>query len=163
MFAVLLLIDRLDCKCSEDDVSVWDTDDMTIEDVNRDVLLSGISNGLCTVDNVAKSAMRYYTDNSGVLFSGNPVMLACGDIWYNGHVWNAFTGSLFELSRHMGIRTIFVGSAYYSFGLGWAGSSYRDATFLFKSTEGKFSNVLGHGGVRMSREEFMRKVVLGAI
>lgn len=147
---------------------VWDTDDMVVECYMTDSLHKMHIDGTVHIENLhilrVHDEERCIAGNRTLVPFKKPVLLGCGDIWYDRYVYNAFAGSMFEIPK--GIMEIIIRDTYYLFryeGHGWEDTSLRGALFLFKPTKGKFSNVFMDTVVKVSREEFMRKVVLGTL
>lgn len=162
---MLLAVLRLGSILSQTKVAIWDTDDMVVEDINARYLWERQDNGVIHIENTYKLPKvvevedSYGVNNAILVPFKNPVILGCGDIWYKTYVWNAFSGRMFDI--RVAPVQIIVGESFYIFRYG----DLKEALFISKPTEGiaQYSNVRGDEGIKMSREEFMRKVTLGLL
>lgn len=164
---MLLAVNRLGYKKSVDKMYVWDTDDMVVEEINRVYAWSKHAEGTIHIDNLSKVAVHldvdglYTVSNILLMPCEKPVMLGCGDIWYDKYVYNAFSGCMFEIEDT--IREVMISGTYYAFSYEWLGGDVREATFLFLPTHGMYSNANGKSGLKMSREEFLKRASLGVL
>lgn len=163
---MLLVIRRRGLESTNNILSVWDTDDMVIEDIDRNLFWEYIHAERIEVGNVIYDSLvdgeRHYSIQSEFVFPlYSPLTLGCGDIWYNKYVWNAISGKMYEVSIF--ISSILVGNGMYSFMYGDKSVYYKDATFVYDKSVSVTDKVLGKQGVAMSRETFMKKVVLGLL
>lgn len=149
-----------------DKMSIWDTDDMVVEEVDKEYTWSKHGDGTIKIANFQPvhhwdGVVKYSVNHAFLVPFEEPVVLGCGDIWYGRKVWNALSERVFEIQDE--IRDIVVSGRHYCFKyrLNFDDSPTDGALFLYKSTGGLCSNVMGDIGVKMSRSEFMRKVLLG--
>lgn len=152
----------------DDIITVWDTDDMVVERMGKRLFWEHVRNGNIEVKNVIRhpdpsSSREFAVSNFNIFPLSSPVVLGCGDVWYSDYVWHALTGCLYKVGGS--IYHILVGNGVYTF----CYIMSSDTSFVYKDT---FENIelgvvpiamQGMSGQVISKEEFMKKVVLGVL
>lgn len=147
---------------------VWDTDDMSIESIDKYLLFEHIRNGDISVQNVvgysnSRGSVDYSIKDWNVFPVSSPVILGCGDIWYGKYVWHALTGCMFEINHS--IYAIYLNESRYTFSYMNNGSAsfVYSGIFPIRGLGIMPSEMHGMTGQDISREDFMKKVVIGGI
>lgn len=166
---MLLAVSEPNYSMRDDKIFIWDTGDMTVEEIDRLRLYNLTRIGRIHIENMERVpwlsdnvTKGYVVQNTHLVPFKEPVMLGCGDIWYKRYVYNDFTGRLFEVNT-VPLTEIVVRDTYYMFRVEFGTFIPNVATFVIKPTNDLCSSAMGDEGIRVTREEFIKKLSLGVL